>query len=292
MLYLNSILIMIRSVLLLLFFILASCTSSSENREMTPTRSIITAGGTITEIVNALGLGNEITATDITSTYPESMKSLPSIGYRNHIKAEGILSLAPDLVLIEEGYLNPDVVTQLKAASVAIHSFPNPTSVASTKNLVLELAEFFDQLDKGKAINEAIDTDIAELNTYLNITSLEPHAIFLMTRGPETVFIAGDKTFASEMFKLAKIQTSATGFDEFAPMTPESLVKMNPEYLIFFESGIKSLGGREGLSAIQGIEQTEAFKKDQIVSLDGQYLSGFGPRVGKAALDLAKAVRK
>lgn len=73
-----------------------------------------------------------------------------------------------------------------------------------------------------------------ELNTYLVSQESMPKAVFIMARGPETVFIAGEKTFASEMFNLAKVETAATGFDEFAPLTPESLVSMNPDYLVFF----------------------------------------------------------
>jgi iron complex transport system substrate-binding protein len=283
---------MLTRYLPLILVVLAACSAPSKEEETTAERKIITAGGTITEVVDALGYGDLIIATDITSTFPASMQDLPSIGYRNQIKAEGILALGPDLVLIEEGYLNPDVVTQLKAAQVNIEVFTKPTTVEGTKKLVTELATFFEEEDKGKEVNAAIDADIAALNSYLESEESKPKAIFVMARGPETVFIAGDKTFAAEMFELAEIEGTATGFDEFAPMTPESLVSMNPEYLVFFESGIQSVGGKDGLVAIQGIDQTTAFKENQIVALDGQYLSGFGPRVGKAALELAKAVRQ
>ena len=285
---------MIRRLLPFILSALAACSSPSKNTgEESETRKIITAGGTITEVVDALGHGREIIATDITSTYPAGMKELPSIGYRNQIKAEGILALGPDLILIEEGYLNPDVVTQLKAAQVNIQVFTKPTTVAGTKKLITELATFMEEEEKGKEMNAAIDADLAELNSFLESTeAAKPSALFIMARGPETVFIAGDKTFATEMFYLAQIDGQASGFDEFAPLTPESLVSLNPEYLVFFESGIQSVGGRDGLVAIQGIDQTLAFKENHIVALDGQYLSGFGPRVGKAALDLAKAVRQ
>ncbi|WP_192347162.1 hemin ABC transporter substrate-binding protein [Algoriphagus sp. Y33] len=279
-------------LILVVTAIFAACSPSSKQEDTTEQRKIITAGGTVTEVVAALGHGNEIIATDLTSTFPESMKDLPSIGYRNQIKAEGILALGPDLVLLEEGYLNPDVVTQLRAAKVAIEVFVKPSTVEGSKKLISEIATFFDEEEKGKEINSAIDADIAQLKTYLDTQESKPNAVFLMARGPETVFIAGDKTFTTEMFELAKIERAATGFDEFVPMTPESLVSMNPEYLVFFESGIQSVGGKDGLMAIQGIDQTTAFKEGHIIALDGQYLSGFGPRVGKAALDLAKAVRQ
>ncbi|WP_339752201.1 heme/hemin ABC transporter substrate-binding protein [Algoriphagus aquimarinus] len=283
---------MLRIFIPLIFVVFTACSSPAKKDQTPIARKIITAGGTITEVVDVLGFSDEIIATDITSTFPAFMQGLPSIGYRNQIKAEGILALGPDLVLIEEGYLSPDVVTQLKAAQVNIQVFTKPTTVAGTKKLVTELATLFEVGEKGKEVIAAIDTDIAVLKNYLESVESKPKAIFVMARGPETVFIAGDKTFAAEMFKMAEIEGGATGFEEFAPLTPESLVSMNPEYLVFFESGIQSVGGKDGLITIQGIDQTTAFKEDHIVSLDGQYLSGFGPRVGKAALDLAKAVRQ
>lgn len=66
---------------------------------------------------------------------------------------------------------------------------------------------------------------------------------------------------------------------------------MNPDYLLFFESGLQSLGGLEGVRQIRGIEETNALKNNGILAFDGLYLSGFGPRVGKAALELAKSAR-
>lgn len=283
---------MIARLLPLILVIFFACgQASTDTTKETKVRKIITAGGTITEVVDALGFSDLIIATDMTSTFPASMKQLPSIGYRNQIKAEGILALSPDLVLIEENYLSPDVVDQLKAAQIDIQVFKKPTTVEGTRTLVTELATFFEVPEKGTEILGTIEADLAELDTFLKSQESRPRAVFVMARGPETVFVAGDKTFATEIFKMADLEGTATGFDEFAPLTPESLVQMNPDYLIFFESGIQSLGGKEGLVKIQGIDQTEAFKKNQIVALDGQYLSGFGPRVGKAALELAKATR-
>ena len=243
-------------------------------------------------MVYELGLGDQIIATDRTSTYPASMQALPSIGYRNQIKAEGILALGPDVVLIEEGYLTPDVVSQLQATSVKVEIFKKPMQVEETKELVTQLAGFFGLEEKGKEVNQTLDQDLASLQAYLSKHEDKPSAAFVMARGPETLFIAGEKTFAQSMFALAGIRAVATGFDEFVPLTPESLLSINPDYLVFFDSGLESLGGKSGLGHVQGIKGTQAYQLEQVVSMDGHYLSGFGPRVGKAALELAQAVRQ
>ncbi|AKP51601.1 heme/hemin ABC transporter substrate-binding protein [Cyclobacterium amurskyense] len=253
--------------------------------------SIVTAGGTLTEIVYTLGLGDRIIATDRTSTYPEKMQSLPSIGYRNQIKAEGILSLAPDIILAEEDYLSDDVVDQLKLMDLEVHFFKKPENPIETKTLVSELAALFEVPERGIEINEGIDKDLQILADYLADNEERPSAAFVMARGPETLFVAGENTFAETIFNLAGIRSSAQGFEDFVPLTPESLVTMSPEYLVLFDSGLESLGGIEGMARIQGIKETKAYQESQVLSFDGHYLSGLGPRVGQVALELAKAVR-
>jgi iron complex transport system substrate-binding protein len=274
-----------------------ACTSKTESvsestNNQASEKNIITAGGTVSEIVDALGFGNQIIATDITSTYPQYLQTLPSIGYRNQIKAEGILALGPDTILAEEGYLSEDVVNQLNGAGIDIRFFKKPTQVEETKTLVTELAAFFEVPEKGTEINAQIDADLQTLADYLASQSESPSAAFVMARGPETVFLAGKSTFSESMFAMAGITPVKTEFEDFVPLTPESLVALNPDFLVLFDSGLKSLGGTDGLSRVQGIRETNAFKNGQIISMDGHYLSAFGPRVGKAALELAQNVRK
>ncbi len=281
------------SRLFILFtFLIAACSPApKEEISENSTPKIITAGGTVTEVVNALGFGEQIIATDITSTYPASMQELPSIGYRNQIKAEGILALGPDMILMEEGYLNPDVVKQLQAAQIEIHSFAKPKAVAETLTLIDGLGTLLDAEEEAHALKQSIDQDLEKLNEFLAADDSELKAAFIMARGPQTIFLAGEKTFAEEIFGMANIDFPATGFEDFIPLTPEALVEINPDYIVFFESGLQSLGGMQGLAAIQGMKETKAFQEENIVAIDGNLLSGFGPRVGQAALSLAQAVR-
>lgn len=280
-----------RAICCVLAALLLGCETNKKVDEST-SRSIITAGGTVTEIVYELGFGENIIATDITSTYPATMQELPSIGYRNQIKAEGILSLGPDLLLAEEEYLSEDVVAQLRSSGLEIHFFEKPITVEETYQLVAELSDFLDVPESGKKLTDEIKNDIRELETYLdqNKNREEPSMVFIMTRGEEMVFLAGEETFASSLISMAGARPVAQGFKEFIPLTPEAIVNYNPDYVLLFESGLRSLGGVDGIRKIRGIENTTAFQTNGVLAYDGLYLSGFGPRVGKAALELAKAM--
>ncbi|MBW3468418.1 heme/hemin ABC transporter substrate-binding protein [Arthrospiribacter ruber] len=280
-----------KRILLVVFVICMACQNRDAGEEKLEDMKIITAGGTITEVVFELGFGEKIIATDITSTYPSSMQQLPSIGYRNQIKAEGILALGPDIILAEEGYLSNDVVNQLKESGIAIKFFKKPVKVEETIDLIHDLADYLEVSEKGNELVNDLQDDLQLLEEKTSSEkNSKPKVAFLMARGEEMVFLAGEETFASSIIDLAGGQHAGEGFKDFIPLTPESLVRISPDYLLFFESGIQSLGGQQGLKKIRGIEQTPAFADGNIIAFDGHYLSGFGPRVGKAALELAEAL--
>jgi iron complex transport system substrate-binding protein len=280
--------------LFLLPLLLIGCQQPKEKAQASEEapRQLITAGGTITEIVHELGFRKQIIATDITSTYPASMQELPSIGYRNQIKAEGILSLGANVVLAEADYLNPEVIEQLKSAQVEVHIFGKPLKVEETYQLIDDLSGYLEVPDKGKQLKEELQQDIQALESYIGAHPKKAKIAFVMARGPETVFLAGEETFAEELFELAGLENTARGFKDFVPLSPEALISMNPEYLLLFESGLATLGGKDGVSNIKGITETVAYKEGNIIAMDGHYISGFGPRVGEAALELAKAINE
>ncbi|HET9067515.1 MAG TPA: ABC transporter substrate-binding protein, partial [Amaricoccus sp.] len=62
-------------------------------------RRVLVLGGDLAEIAFAIGAGGEVVATDDTAIWPPEAEALPKIGYLRRLSAEGVLSLAPDLVL-------------------------------------------------------------------------------------------------------------------------------------------------------------------------------------------------
>ena len=60
---------------------------------------IVVLNGDITEVVFALGLGDNVVGVDTSATYPTEALELPKIGYQRSLSAEGILSMAPSVVI-------------------------------------------------------------------------------------------------------------------------------------------------------------------------------------------------
>ena len=111
------------------------------------------------------------------------------------------------------------------------------------------------------------------------------------------MMVAGTNTFAEKMIKIAGGELAIEGIDGFQPLTPEALLQSNPESILMFDSGLKSMAEEgtettalEQLLATPGIGQTSAGKDKNVITMEGLYLSGFGPRASDAALELARAL--
>ena len=75
---------------------------------------IVIAGGALTEIVFALGAGDQVVGVDKTSSFPEKVKQLPQIGYWKLLNIEGILSLKPSLFITLNDVESENIIDQVK----------------------------------------------------------------------------------------------------------------------------------------------------------------------------------
>ena len=86
---------------------------------------ILSIGGSVTEIVYALGEEDRLVARDTTSTHPPDAQSLPDVGYMRSLSPEGVLSVAPDLIVAEDGAGPPETIALLNAASIPFVTVPD-----------------------------------------------------------------------------------------------------------------------------------------------------------------------
>src|SRR3546814_842671 len=103
---------------------------------VTPETRIVSLNGTISEILAALGMEENIVGTDVTSTYPASMQEKPKVGHNRNISAEGVLSLQPDLILARTEELNTALRSQFETAGVRVVSYKQEYSAEGTRTLI------------------------------------------------------------------------------------------------------------------------------------------------------------
>ena len=265
-----------------LSFLITSCQENKPAQTEEKSTRIVSLNGAISEIIVGLGHESNIVATDITSNYPEKINKLPKVGHNRSIQAEGVLAQSPDIVVGIQKELNPKIIKQIKESGVKVILFKQEHSIKGTKQLIKEIKDSLNFNAVNDSLNILIDQPIVKLKKF----EKPPKVLFIYARGAGTILVAGKNTQMDKIINIAGGENAVNSFDSFKPLTAEAIVTANPDVILMFTSGAKSLNGV--FENVPGIMQTKAGKNKQIITMEGQYLAGFGPRVGKAALELNK----
>lgn len=246
---------------------------------------IVALGGPITEIVYALGAGDEVVGADITSTYPESVTALPRVGMFRSLAAEGVLSLTPTMVLGIEG-VGPDTsVEQIRAAGIDVEIFDEPKNFEQATQRIQKVAKVIGRTREAESVIETMRSEYDQATEIAQKSSVRPRVLFLYARGANTLLVGGKNTSAETMITLAG-GVNAVDFEGFKPLSPEGLIAAKPDVLLMAEKGVESLGIDE-LWKLNGLDQTPAGRERRLISIDDAKLLGLGPRFGSALIEVA-----
>ena len=250
-------------------------------------QKLITLGGSITETVFALGSGDSIIAVDVSSVFPPKVHQLPKVGYHRQLSAEGVISLSPDLVLGSTAVGPPKVVAQLKEAGINLVQVNDEKTIEGTRKRIAAIAKILGKQSEGKALIDSLDQDMKAVKQSTEVKKV----LFIYARGAGAVSVAGQKTAADAMIRLAGGVNAVQEYEGYKPINAESIVSAAPDLILLTTRGLKSIGGADGVSKLKGVSLTPAGKNKNILAIDDLMLLGFGPRTGKALRQLAEALK-
>jgi len=246
------------------------------------TKRIVATSPAISETIHFLGLGKSIVGTDITSSYPPYLNEVPKLGRGSDISFEGILSLNPTHVVINTDQLSAKQQKQLRALDIQVLAIDHTLSLDGTKKLIAEVAAFLSERQKGEQVIQQYALPMERLQDF----STAPKVLFIYARGAGQLLVGGRDTQMHEVITLSKAENAAQAISGYKPLTTEALVELNPDVVLLFDHGSKSLNGINGVMQIPGLQLTTAGKEKNILSMEASYLAGFGPRQAQAIQEL------
>ncbi len=261
----------------------ADTQNASDNKQL----HIVSLSGAVSETLAALGMEDNIVGVDVTSTYPASLQSKTKVGNTHDLNVESILALKPDYVIcMKERGIKPEQATQLQQAGVKVWVIDQEYSVEGTKKYITMLADSFHKEAEGKKLVSEIDAAYQTLPKYTS----SPSVMFIYARGAGSLSVCGKDRPVAKLIEMAGGTNAGSDFEGFKPLTAEAVVKADPEAILLFNSGMQSIDGAEGMLKVPGIAQTTAGKNRNFITMDGELLSGFGPRVVMAIKELGEKI--
>ncbi|KIC13488.1 heme/hemin ABC transporter substrate-binding protein [Leisingera sp. ANG-Vp] len=250
---------------------------------------IVSVGGAVTEIVYALGQQHRLIARDTTSTYPEAAAQLPDIGYQRALAPEGVLSVAPDLILATEGAGPPETLEVLKEAQVALVSVPEIYTAEGIAEKIRIVGTALGQEAAAQALAQDVIREVAEAQAKAAqaANGTPRKVLFVLSVRGGRVMAGGSSSAADAIIRLAGGVNAAAGFEGYKPMTDEAIAEAAPDVILLMTRGGDHGVSTEELLAIPAIQPTPAAQNGAIVRMNGLHLVGFGPRTASAIAQLS-----
>ena len=254
-----------------------------------PAGKVVSLAPSNTEILYAVGAGNQVVGRDELSDFPAEAKAVDSVGgSMGDFNTEAIVALKPDLVLASE--LNtPELVKSIEDLGITVYSVPNPKSFDDLyKNIEVVAAltghDATDLIHSLKARVAAVDEKIAPLSSRI------PVFYELDGTDPLKPWTSGPGTFVDLLINRAggsNVGSSLQG--EWTQISSEELVKADPQVILLGDAlyGVTV----ESVAARTGWDSITAVKNSAIYPFNPDTATRPGPRLVDALEEMAKLLR-
>ena len=245
-------------------------------------RRIVSLSPTATEDLFAIGAGSQVVAVDSDSTFPTTAPKTDLSAYKPNVEA--IAKYKPDLVVLSDDIDN--IQAQLKKLSIPVLLEPAAAS----------LDEAYQQIEAlGTATGHSAEAGRTVATMRSGIAALVatvPRRTTPLTYYHEldnTLYTVSSKTFVGQIYALAGLKDVADSSNAagtaYPQLSPEYLVKADPD-LVFLADTKCCQQTATTFAARPGFSVLSAVKDKQVVLLDDDVASRWGPRV----VDLLKSI--
>lgn len=252
---------------------------------------VISAGGSISEWLVAVGAEQQLVGVDTTSLHPQSLQALPSVGYQRQLAAEGVLTLQPQVLFGSDEMGPPPVLQQLRSAGVQIETLPVDANMVAVSQTVRRIGAVLARPEQAEQALSAFKQGIWQQQQKLAlIDGAAPRVLLVFSVGHGNPLTAGTNTVGDWLIKQAGGENLAVHAG-FKALSSESMLALNPQVIIVADRHNQGLAALESiLSHAAALQYSDAVKNKRIVALDPTLLvGGLGPRLPEHIAQLMDA---
>lgn len=249
---------------------------------------VLSIGGDVTEIVFALDQGHRLVARDTTSTYPPKAEDLPDVGYARALSPEGVLSVAPGMILATDGAGPPETIDVLENADIPFVTVPQARTGDGILRKIEIVGAALEVPEKAQALIDETRTALAAARAATG--RIAPDAarrvLFILSLEGGRILAGGRDTQAQGIIEMAGGVNAVSGFEGYKQMTDEAVTRAAPDVILMMDRGGDHAIADAQLFDLPPIRTTPAGRNKDVVRMQGLYLLAFGPRTAQAARDL------
>lgn len=244
---------------------------------------IVSLSATATEMLFAVGAGDQVVAVDSFSNYPPEAPTTDLSGFQPNIEA--IASYEPDLVLIS---FDPGgLVDGLKALGADVIVYSAAATLDDAYDQMEAVGAATGHRDEAEEVTADIERSIDEIVSSLDLPS-EPLTYFLEV--DPTYYSVTSDTFIGQVFALAGLESiadAAGGTSSYPHLSEEYILDQNPDFIILTDCCGGSL---EVVAARPGWSELDAVQGERVLVFSADVTSRWGPRMVEMLEIVSEAV--
>ena len=258
--------------------VFTACTKRNNNQSANKNdipQSIVSLAPASTEILFAVGAGNQVAAISQFTDYPPEALALPEVGGFDGktLSLEKILSFKPDLVYLTDGMHN-FLIESLDQYGIKYY-LSKADSVKNVINEILEIGKITGHEKQAKSVAAQIENTISKVNKQAENS---PSVYYEVWTPP--YMTAGSESFINDVIACAGGKNIFGDIAEAYPIiSEETLIARAPEVILIpATSGITA----KQVAQRTGWENIPAVKNNRIYIVDDNLITRAGPRIGEA----------
>ncbi len=244
-----------------------------------PPQRIVSLAPSTTEILFAIGAGDQVVGREDLANYPEEALALPSIGNTfAGLNIEAILALEPDLVVVAE-LTSPEQIQSLRDVGLIVFVVPNPTDLPEMYDSLRLVAKVTGHGEETETLIESLEARVtAVMDRVAQADSTLPVFYQLDSTDPSAPWTAGPGTFIDSLITMAGGRNVAGSLEgAWVQISSEELISQNPEVILLGDAlwgtTPEMVAERPGWDAIDAVENGRIYPfNDDLASRPGPRL--------------------
>ena len=255
-----------------------------------PGQRIVSLSPSVTEILFALGAGEQVVGRDSFSNYPAEASAIQDVGgSMGNYSIETIASLQPDLVIAAE-INTPEQVKALEDMGLTVYYLANPADMAGIYDMLLTVGELSGREAEAEVLNRSLKERVQKVEETVAKAESRPLVFYeLDGTDPAKPWTAGPGSFLDELIRAAGGENAAAGLTSaWAQISIEELLVQDPDIILLGDSiygmtpdQVAARPGWDGLSAIV---------EGRIYEFNDDLVSRPGPRLVDGLEELVKLI--
>jgi len=242
-----------------------------------PAQRVVSLAPNLTELIYAIGAGNQLVAVSQYSDFPDAAKTLPRIGSASSVDIERILALKPDLLLAWKTGTPAATQEKLRRLHLPVFELEFSTLEDIAAGMKL-LGRLTGHTTKANKVSDKFESELNRLSE--NYSGKKPVTVFYQIWN-HPLMTANGKHYVSDIIRICGGKNIFAGLGPLvSTVGMESVVTRAPEAIVAAASPMQQKAWREQWVQWKSIP---AVKSDAVFMVSPDLLSRPGPRILKGA---------